>query len=212
MALAHKTKGELNAKLLILGDSSVGKSSLLMRYVEDQFSDTITTTVGIDYKMKKVKVDNLDMKLQIWDTAGQEKYRSLANNFYKNSMGVLLVFDLTNPNSFDNVRNWIRQIKKNADENVCRMLLANKADLKERRAVSEKEVNELTAEIGIKCFEVSAKSGFGVPDAFSMLAKEVKDKFFPNVKPSDLDKSSPRANTNMKLKSSDDESNHSKCC
>jgi Ras-related protein Rab-8A len=179
-------KNALTAKILILGDSSVGKSSLLMRFTEGVFSANLTTTVGIDYKMKKIKVDDLEIRLQIWDTAGQEKYRALAQNYYKNAMGVLLVFDLTEASTFENVRNWIRQIKNHAGENICKILVANKCDMTEERQVQKDEIKELAQDIGMECFEVSAKSGENVESVFMHMSKDIRKKFFPNAKAEDL--------------------------
>lgn len=203
-------KNNLTAKILILGDSSVGKSSLLMRFTEGVFSANLATTVGIDYKLKKVKLEDLEIKLQIWDTAGQEKYRALAQNYYKNSMGVLLVFDLTDANSFENVRNWVRQIKNHAGENICKLLIANKADMKDDRKVSEEEIKELAQDINMECFEVSAKVGTNVEEAFMRLAGEIKKKFFPNVNSADAGK---KDNINLKKSKEDDSGvSKTKCC
>lgn len=174
-----KGKTNLTAKILILGDSSVGKSSILMRYTENTFNTNMATTVGIDYKLKKIKVDDVELKLQIWDTAGQEKYRSLAQNYYKNSMGVLLVFDVTEEDTFDNVRNWVRQIKNHAGENICKVLIANKADLTEERVIQTDQIKELSSDINMEAFECSAKTGMNIEAAFLHLAKEIKKKFFP---------------------------------
>eukprot|EP00331_Platyophrya_macrostoma_P022652 CAMPEP_0176455568 /NCGR_PEP_ID=MMETSP0127-20121128/30705_1 /TAXON_ID=938130 /ORGANISM="Platyophrya macrostoma, Strain WH" /LENGTH=174 /DNA_ID=CAMNT_0017845231 /DNA_START=157 /DNA_END=682 /DNA_ORIENTATION=- len=133
-------------------------------------------TVGIDYKTKKIKVDGSEIKLQIWDTAGQEKYRSITQNFYKNAMGVIIVFDLTDEGTFDNVRNWIRQIKNHAGENVCRLLVGNKCDIEENKIPKEK-IAEFVKEVDIEYFETSAKSNININEAFYSIAKDIKSKY-----------------------------------
>jgi len=204
----NKTKQNLTAKILILGDSSVGKSSILMRYTDNTFATNMTTTVGIDYKLKKIKVDDVELKLQIWDTAGQEKYRSLAQNYYKNSMGVLLVFDVTEEDTFDNVRNWVRQIKNHAGENICKVLLANKADLTEERVIQSEQILELAADVNMQAFECSAKTGLNIEQAFLYLAREIKKKFFPYATgSSDATVAKPEG---KKLRAHDDEDGISK--
>jgi len=173
---------EAVAKLLIIGDSRVGKSSILTRFTENFFSQHTIMTVGIDYKTKKIAVDGCEIKLQIWDTAGQERYRSITQNFYKNTMGVIVVFDLTDEASFENVRNWLRQIKTHAGENVCKILVGNKSDMPEARAVTKDKIDEFTKEISIEYFEASAKNNENIAEAFTSISKMVKEKFFANLK------------------------------
>jgi len=167
---------EFVAKLLIIGDQRVGKSCILTRFTENFYTPHSIMTVGIDYKTKKIKVDGTEIKLQIWDTAGQEKYRSITQNFYKNAMGVVIVFDLTDEGTFDNVRNWIRQIKNHAGENVCKLLVGNKCDIEENR-VSKEKIAEFVKETNIEYFETSAKNNININEAFYSIAKDVKSKF-----------------------------------
>jgi small GTP-binding protein len=176
------TTKEAVAKLLIIGDSRVGKSSILTRFTENFFSQHTIMTVGIDYKTKKITVDGCEIKLQIWDTAGQERYRSITQNFYKNTMGVIVVFDLTDEASFENVRNWLRQIKTHAGENVCKILVGNKCDMPEARAVARERIDEFAKEIDIEYFEASAKNNENIAEAFTCISKTVKDKFFATLR------------------------------
>jgi small GTP-binding protein domain len=189
-----KPKVDYAAKVLLIGDSRVGKSCIITRFTENFFTFSTTTTVGnfnedisnklgIDYKTKKVRIDNIDIKLQIWDTAGQEKYKSITHNFYKGANGIMIVFDLTDPQSFENVTNWLKQIKAQVGDNVSKLLLANKADLVDERQVSKEQIQDLCKEIDIECIEVSAKTGDNVTEAFMQMSKDIKDKFFPNAKP-----------------------------
>ncbi len=138
---------------------------------------------GIDYKTKKVRVDDIDIKLQIWDTAGQEKYKSITQNFYKGANGILVVFDLTDFQTFENVTNWLRQIKSQVGDNVAKLVLANKADLVNERTVPQEKVQQLCREVGVECLEVSAKTGDNILEAFMQISKDIKDRFFPNAKP-----------------------------
>lgn len=109
--------------------AGVGKSCLLLRYSDDSFTSSFITTIGIDFKIKSILVDESKVKLQIWDTAGQERFRTITTAYYRGAMGILLVYDVSDENSFINVRNWMRQIDQNAAENVNRVLIGNKADV-----------------------------------------------------------------------------------
>ena len=180
MSISPK-KNEYPAKLLILGDQGVGKTCIMIRFSDDLFPEHSTMTVGVDYKTKRVKVDDIEIKLTIWDTAGQEKYRSLAQNLYKGTMGIILVFDLTNKTTFDNLRNWIRQIRKNTDENVCKLIMGNKADSPNKQ-VTREMVMELVEEFDITYFEVSAMTGENVPNAFLNITKKILNEFYANIK------------------------------
>ena len=115
--------------LLLLPHLGVGKSCLLLRYSDDSFTSSFITTIGIDFKIKSILIEESKVKLQIWDTAGQERFRTITTAYYRGAMGILLVYDVSDENSFTNVRNWMRQIDQNAAENVNRVLIGNKADV-----------------------------------------------------------------------------------
>lgn len=116
-------------KLLLIGDSGVGKSCLLLRYSDDSFTSSFITTIGIDFKIKSILIDESKVKLQIWDTAGQERFRTITTAYYRGAMGILLIYDVTDENSFRNVGNWMKQIEINAADNVNKILIANKCDV-----------------------------------------------------------------------------------
>uniref|UniRef100_UPI00358E1A02 ras-related protein Rab-27B isoform X2 n=1 Tax=Myxine glutinosa TaxID=7769 RepID=UPI00358E1A02 len=167
-------------KLLILGDSATGKSCFLCRYTDNTFCNQFVTTVGIDFKEKNViyNEQNTDGKegsgqcihLQLWDTAGQERFRSLTTAFFRDAMGFLIMFDITNMQSFLNVRQWMTQLQVNAYcENPDIVLCGNKTDLAVQRAVSKKEAEDLAESLGMPYFEVSALSGENVPEAVEAL-------------------------------------------
>eukprot|EP00753_Platysulcus_tardus_P017733 PLAT6473.4.p1 GENE.PLAT6473.4~~PLAT6473.4.p1 ORF type:complete len:206 (-),score=52.54 PLAT6473.4:125-742(-) len=178
MASASASKGgsyDFLIKLLLIGDSGVGKSCLLLRYCEDSFTTTFITTIGIDFKIKSLEIGGKKIKLQVWDTAGQERFRTITTAYYRGAMGILLVYDIGDRESFDHVRDWMRQIEVNAQAGVVKMLIGNKSDT-EDRAVSEKEGKALAAEYEIPFFETSAKTNTGVEEAFEAIATIIKDR------------------------------------
>ncbi|XP_043931004.1 ras-related protein Rab-27B [Protopterus annectens] len=167
-------------KLLALGDSGVGKTTLLYRYTDNKFNPKFITTVGIDFREKRVMYNNpgpngttgkgFRVHLQLWDTAGQERFRSLTTAFFRDAMGFLLVFDLTSQQSFLNVRNWMSQLQANAYcESPDIVLIGNKSDLPDQREVQEKHAKELAERYGIPYFETSAATGNNVDKAVNKL-------------------------------------------
>ena len=151
-------------KLLLIGDSGVGKSAILIRFAEDSFSQSFITTIGIDFKIRTVLLDGKRIKLQIWDTAGQERFKTITTAYYRGAMGILLVYDVTNATSFSNVSNWMQAIQQHASDSVNKVLLGNKADnsgpMVAKRAVSTEQGKALADEYGERFFETSAKSAF----------------------------------------------------
>ncbi|KAG9489648.1 hypothetical protein GDO78_005545 [Eleutherodactylus coqui] len=155
-------------KLLLIGDSGVGKTCLLFRFSEDAFNTTFISTIGIDFKIRTIELDGKKIKLQIWDTAGQERFRTITTAYYRGAMGIMLVYDITNEKSFDNIKNWIRNIEEHASSDVERMILGNKCDMNEKRQVSR--------ERGEKFLETSAKSSINVEEAFITLGRDIMTK------------------------------------
>ncbi|KXS16084.1 putative ethylene-responsive small GTP-binding protein [Gonapodya prolifera JEL478] len=172
-------------KLLLIGDSGVGKSCLLLRFSDDSFTPSFITTIGIDFKIRTVDLDGKRVKLQIWDTAGQERFRTITTAYYRGAMGILLVYDVTDERSFNNVRNWIRNIEQHATEGVSKILVGNKCDMNEKRAVTKEQGQALADEYGIRFIETSAKSNQGVEEAFLSLARDIKKRLIdsPEGKP-----------------------------
>ena len=161
-------------KLLLIGDSGVGKSCLLLRFSEDSFTTSYITTIGIDFKIRTIELDGKRVKLQIWDTAGQERFRTITTAYYRGAMGILLVYDVTDETSFDNVRNWMTQIEQHAAENVNRVLIGNKCDVSPtERAVTPAQGQKLAEEYGVPFFETSAKSNTNVEEAFTGIASDI---------------------------------------
>jgi len=167
-------------KLLLIGDSGVGKSCLLLRFSDDSFTPSFITTIGIDFKIKTIELDGKRIKLQIWDTAGQERFRTITTAYYRGAMGILLVYDVTDAKSFDNIRNWIRNIEQHATENVNRILIGNKCDMVDKKAVDTPRGQSLADEYGIKFLETSAKNNINVEEAFITLARDIKKRLIDN--------------------------------
>jgi small GTP-binding protein len=158
-------------KLIALGDSSVGKTSLILRYTEDWFASNSLTTIGIDVKFKTLRLNDREIKLQIWDPAGQEKYRTITKSFYQRADAVLLMFDLTNPQSLEQVSLWMNQIKENAEADISVVLAGNKADLVE--TAEQSLGTEVAEQYGIEFYCTSAKTGLNVHTAFTQLVQQV---------------------------------------
>ncbi|CAF9924582.1 MAG: GTPase Ypt2 [Gomphillus americanus] len=163
-------------KLLLIGDSGVGKSCCLLRFSEDSFTPSFITTIGIDFKIRTIELDGKRVKLQIWDTAGQERFRTITTAYYRGAMGILLVYDVTDEKSFNNIRTWFSNVEQHATEGVKKILIGNKCDWEEKRAVSTERGQALADELGIPFLEVSAKSNINVEKAFYSLAAEIKKK------------------------------------
>merc|ERR1711865_311569 len=180
VAMANSTSGKPQydylIKLLLIGDSGVGKSCLLCRYSEDIFNNKFITTIGIDFKIRTIELDGKKIKLQIWDTAGQERFRTITQAYYRGAMGILLVYDVTDEKSFSNIRSWMRNIEQHANTEVVKVLLGNKCDMKQKRTVKQEDGEELAKEYGIEFFETSAKDKINVDQAFTRMAKLIKDK------------------------------------
>lgn len=132
--------------------------------------------LGIDFKVRTIDIDGKKIKLQIWDTAGQERFRTITTAYYRGAMGIMLVYDITNEKSFENIKNWIRNIEENASADVEKMLLGNKCELEEKRQVTKEKGEQLAIEYGIKFIETSAKASIHVQEAFYMLARDIKGK------------------------------------
>ena len=163
-------------KILLLGDSEVGKSCFLMRYSDNVFVENYITTIGLDYKLKSVKLDSgKTIKVQLWDTAGQDKYRTIAKYYFKGSHGILLLYDVTKQSSFQNIRDWIQDIREEVSQKAIIFLIGNKIDLVDKRKISKEKGIELAEEYKLPFFEASAKSGENVDEVFKALYKKISE-------------------------------------
>uniref|UniRef100_A0A0N4Z7E6 Ras-related protein Rab-35 n=1 Tax=Parastrongyloides trichosuri TaxID=131310 RepID=A0A0N4Z7E6_PARTI len=161
-------------KLLIIGDSGVGKSSLLLRFADNTFSQNYITTIGVDFKIRTITCNGKKIKLQIWDTAGQERFRTITSTYYRGTHGVVVVYDVTSAESFSNVKRWLHEIDSNCDS-VEKILVGNKADDPERRVVLKSDAEKFANSMNIQFFETSAKENINVDDMFSCITKLVLD-------------------------------------
>lgn len=163
-------------KVIFIGSSCVGKTSLLTRFCDDVFTDSYQSTIGIDFRIKTLKMNDKVIKVQIWDTAGQERYQSIASSHYKGTHGVICVFDLTNKESFEKVKDNLAKCRSQIEiPNECCILLGNKCDLL-RREITKEEADKLAEEINIKYFETSAKTGDNVSKIFESLCHNIIEK------------------------------------
>lgn len=162
-------------KFVLIGESGVGKSSLLLRFVDGSFSPSFITTVGIDFKVRTIKLSNgTEVKLQIWDTAGQDRFRTITRAYYRSAQAVLIVFDVTQKESFDSLSYWMDQVESNGvGPSVVRILVANKSDLVEKRIVGAAEIKVLSGQRGYAFVETSALTGRGVTEMFTETAERV---------------------------------------
>jgi len=181
---AIKKPYDMLIKLLLIGDSGVGKSCLLLRFSDDSFTHNFIATIGIDFKVKTIDLDGKKIKLQIWDTAGQERFHTITTAYYRGAHGMVLVYDVTDEKSFENVRHWMKQIELHAQQNCSKILLGNKCDLP-TKVVSTEKGNSVASEYSVKFFETSAKSNLNVADAFLTITRDVKNRLLaaPAVRP-----------------------------
>ena len=162
-------------KILLLGDSSVGKTCFLKRYTDNTFQDAYLSTIGFDFKFKFVTLESgKTVKVQLWDTAGQERFRTIAKSYYKGAHGIILIYDVTNRKSFDNIRKWLNQIKDEASNKISIILVANKIDCEdELRQVTKEEGEVLAKSAGLPIFEASAKDSINVNESFQFLIEQI---------------------------------------
>jgi len=160
-------------KYLIIGNSGVGKSCLLLRYSENEYSDKHIITIGVDFKIKSLTIDGQKVKTNIWDTAGQERFKNITVSYYKGASGVMLVYDITDKESFDKLGDWLIEVEKNAPSNVYKILIGNKSDLGDQRQVTYDQGKEFADTYEMKFIETSAKSSLNVEDAFTTMTKEI---------------------------------------
>ncbi len=166
-------------KVLLLGDSTVGKTCFLLRYCDKSFQDAHLSTIGLDYRLRTMTLkNNKTIKLQIWDTAGQDRFRAITKNYYKGANGIILIYDVTNSQTFENVKNWITQIKEEASKNVVIYLAANKIDVADDlKVITPEEGQKMADEYHMPFFETSAKEGININEIFEDIVEKVDEVF-----------------------------------
>jgi len=160
-------------KILLIGDSAVGKSSIILRFSDDQFSDNFIATVGVDFKVRDFEIEGETIKLQIWDTAGQERFRTITSSFFRGAHAIVIVYDITKQPTFRNVTTWLDEISRQASPQTKRILVGNKSDLSEEREVETNAAKDFAKSKGLPFYEVSARTGENVREVFHTVAKLV---------------------------------------
>mmetsp|Transcript_6925 Transcript_6925/g.14317 ORF Transcript_6925/g.14317 Transcript_6925/m.14317 type:complete len:202 (+) Transcript_6925:2111-2716(+) len=161
-------------KLLLIGDSGVGKSCLLLRFADDTYTESYISTIGVDFKIRTIELEGKTIKLQIWDTAGQERFRTITSSYYRGAHGIIIVYDVTDLDSFNDVKSWLQEIDRFASENVNKLLVGNKNDMTAKKVVDTAVAKEFADSLGIKFLETSAKTSENVEAAFLAMANEIK--------------------------------------
>ena len=164
---------DIKLKIMLLGDSTVGKTSILRRYCKNEFSNKYATTIGIDFQFKNMIKFDKRIRLQIWDTAGQERYKVVAKNYFNSSDGFVILYDITNKESFQNVTSWVSQINDIASKAVKFILFGNKNDLEEARIVKKNEGENMAKKYSMLFYETSAKTGENINEGFDFLVNEI---------------------------------------
>lgn len=171
-------------KLLLIGDSGVGKSCLLLRFADDTYTESYISTIGVDFKIRTIELDGKVIKLQIWDTAGQERFRTITSSYYRGAHGIIVVYDCTDQETFSNLKQWLEEIDRYACDNVNKLLVGNKNDQTSKKAVEYETAKEYADHLKIPFLETSAKNGANVEQAFLTMATEIKKRVTKDEKPS----------------------------
>ena len=160
-------------KLILVGDSYVGKTNILSKYIKNEFNQNTKSTVGVEFGTKILKIEDKIIKAQIWDTAGQERYKSITSTYYKGAKGAFIVYDITNRLTFESVDKWIQDLNLNSDKNITLLLIGNKKDLADKREVTTEEGEEKAKSFGLAFLETSALTGENIDKVFDYILKEV---------------------------------------
>ncbi|KAK8645544.1 hypothetical protein V6N13_119370 [Hibiscus sabdariffa] len=173
--MAHRVDHEYDYlfKIVLIGDSGVGKSNILSRFTRNEFCLDSKSTIGVEFATRTLQVEGKTVKAQIWDTAGQERYRAITSAYYRGAVGALLVYDITKRQTFDNVKRWLRELRDHADSNIVIMMAGNKSDLKHLRAVSEEDGRALAEREGLSFLETSALEATNIENAFHTILNEI---------------------------------------
>ena len=186
-------------KYIIIGDSFVGKSKILLRYTNNTYNENFVITIGAEFGAKTINIDGQEIRIQIWDTAGMENFKSITRSYYKNSICALIVYDISNKDSFKNVLNWIEDCKVFSPKNILLVLIGNKCDLEEKRQVSIEEGKKVAEENDMIFFETSAKDNININEVFVKSAQKILENIKNNVYEEEEDLITYKQNYNTKL-------------
>ena len=164
---------DLTLKILIVGDSGVGKTNFILRFLNNEFNQNYMSTAGIDLKSGSIEIKNKKIRIQIWDTAGQEKYKAITKNLFLKVMGALIVYDITNENSFYNLQSWVSMVKEECGKHMQIVIVGNKSDLDSKRAISKEEVLNYAKEQKVEYIETSSKTGENIIKAITLLSEQI---------------------------------------
>ena len=177
----EKLNDENIYKVLLLGDTTVGKTCFLLKYTDKTFQEVHMSTIGLDYRLKSMKLKSgKNVKLQIWDTAGQDRFRAITKNYYKSANGIILIYDVTSLVTYENVKAWISQIREEAPPNVVIFIAGNKIDMEEERKVNTEDGKRLADEYGFPFYETSAKEDININETFEDLVESI-DKVYSSL-------------------------------
>ena len=211
----EETNYELLYKVIIIGDTNVGKSNILTRYLKDEFSSNTKSTVGVELGIKFLKIKNTKTKIQIWDTAGQERYRAITSSYFKGSNGCFIVYDITNEASFNNIENWYEQIQKETSKDIPILLVGNKCDLEDERKVPIEKGKEKAQNLNCAFFETSALKKINIDKIFEELVNNIYEKTGGNKNDDDINvelvKDDKAVNLN-EVKNGENEKKKGGCC
>jgi Ras-related protein Rab-2A len=180
-------------KYIIIGPSGVGKSCLLLQFTDKRFHTDHDLTIGVEFGARMITIDNKQIKLQIWDTAGQESFRAITRSYYRGAHGALLVYDITRRETFNHLKGWLTEVREHSNKEMVIMLIGNKSDLENKRAISYEEGKKFAEENGLIFMETSAKTAANVDDAFLETAKKI----YENVKNSNIEFSSSKGQSKI---------------
>ena len=175
--MADEDEYEMMAKVILIGDSSVGKTNIMSKYLKNQFNENSKATVGVEFGSKFFKLNGHNIKAQIWDTAGQEKYKAITGAYYKGSKGAFVVYDITRKETFESVDKWINDLKSSGDPKLIIIIIGNKCDLEEKREILKEQGEEKAKSFGCAFLETSALSGDNIDKGFEMMISEIFKKY-----------------------------------
>ncbi|RWV93934.1 hypothetical protein BHE74_00047516 [Ensete ventricosum] len=219
MAMRGESEDEFDYlfKVVLIGDSGVGKSNLLSRFTRNHFSLDSKSTIGVEFATRTLQVEGRMVKAQIWDTAGQERYRAITSAYYRGALGAFLVYDVTKPKSFENANRWLKELRDHADSNIVIMLVGNKTDLKHLRAITSEDAQSFAEKEGVSFLETSALEAINVEKAFQIILAEIyriisKKPLSSSTNPKPRPTESIKEGNTIMVSGSDVNNSQSRCC